>query len=171
MTIFKRGLALVLAAAAVSAAAVAASAMPGFSAWAPAALVDPTDPVGVNTPAQDGCPIQSPDGLDLYIASNRPGGAGGLDLWVAHRASMDTPWSEPVNLNDALGVDVNTTADEFCPTPTRGNGLFFVRRPSACGLGDIYRARYNLPTGTVLASNGLCNGRARIAPVPTRELS
>jgi hypothetical protein len=25
----------------------------------------------------------------------------------------------------------------------RGNGLFFVRRPSACGLGDIYFTRFN----------------------------
>jgi hypothetical protein len=143
MTIFKRALVLVLVAAAVCAAALAASAAPHFSAWAPAALVDPVDAVGVNTPAQDGCPIQSPDGLSLYIASNRPGGAGGLDLWVARRGSTGAPWGEPVNLNDALGVDVNTSADEFCPTPVRGNGLFFVRRPSACGLGDIYFTRNN----------------------------
>jgi hypothetical protein len=26
---------------------------------------------------------------------------------------------------------------------TRGNGLFFVRRPSSCGLGDIYFTRFN----------------------------
>ena len=26
----------------------------------------------LNTPYNDGCPIQSPDGLNLYIASNRP---------------------------------------------------------------------------------------------------
>ena len=37
----------------------------------------------LNTPSLDGCPIQSPDGLSLYIASNRPGGKGGLDIWMA----------------------------------------------------------------------------------------
>ena len=96
----------------------------------------------MNTPAQDGCPIQSPDGLNLYIASNRPGSAG-LDLWVARRGSTEEPWGNPVNLNDEPGADLNTSADEFCPTPVRGNGLFFVRRPSSCGLGDIYFTRYN----------------------------
>ena len=39
----------------------------------------------LNTPFNDGCPIQSPDGLSLYMASNRPGGLGGQDIWVAHR--------------------------------------------------------------------------------------
>ena len=147
MTRFKRGLVLALVAGAVSAAALGASAATHFSAWGSAALVDPVDAVGVNTPAQDGCPIQSPDGLSLYIASNRPGGAGGLDLWVAHRASTEEPWGEPVNLNDAAGTDINTSADEFCPTPIRGGGLFFVRRPSACGLGDIYFTRFNSEHG------------------------
>lgn len=140
--------AVVLAAAAVAVAstAVVAWASPQFSGWAPAALVDQVDASGVNTPAQDGCPIQSPDGLNLYIASNRPGSAG-LDLWVAHRGSTGEAWSNPVNVNDELGADLNTAADEFCPTPVRGNGLFFVRRPSLCGLGDIYFARYNAAHG------------------------
>ena len=138
----KQVIALALGAGAVAATAVVAWAGPQFSAWALAAPVDPVDPVGVNTPAQDGCPIQSPDGLRLYIASNRAGSAG-LDLWVAQRGSTDEAWGDPVNVNDELGADLNTAADEFCPTPVRGNGLFFVRRPSACGLGDIYFTRFN----------------------------
>lgn len=144
MSILKHALVLALVAGTVSGAALAASAGAHFSAWGPAALVDPpADGVGVNTTANDGCPIESPDGHSLYIASNRPGSTG-LDLWVAHREGTDEPWGNPVNLNDTPGVvDLNTAADEFCPTPVRGNGLFFVRRPSACGLGDIYFTRFN----------------------------
>jgi hypothetical protein len=142
MMIGKQTLALTLAAIAVAVTAVVAWAGTQFSGWAPAAPVDHVDASGVNTPAQDGCPIQSPDGLNLYIASNRTGSAG-LDLWVAHRGSTDEAWGDPVNLNDEPGADLNTGADEFCPTPVHGNGLFFVRRPSSCGLGDIYLARYN----------------------------
>ena len=138
----KHAVVLTLAAFAVAVTAVAAWAGPQYSAWATAAPVDPVDLVGVNTSAQDGCPIQSPDGLDLFIASNRTGSSG-LDLWVAHRGSTDESWGNPINVNDELGADLNTAADEFCPTPVRGNGLFFVRRPSLCGLGDIYFARYN----------------------------
>jgi Tol biopolymer transport system component len=91
----------------------------------------------LNTPALDGCPIQSPDGLSLYMASNRPGGKGGLDIWMATRASTSAPWGAPQN----LGEPVNSAADDFCPTPVGTKGLFFVSRealPGACGQGDIY---------------------------------
>ena len=142
MSIRRRALVLALVVGVASGAALAASAGPHFSAWGPAALVDPVDDVGVNTVAQDGCPIQSPNGRSLYIASNRAGSQA-LDLWVAHREGPDEQWGDPVNVNDAPGADLNTPADEFCPTPVRGNGLFFVRRPSACGLGDIYFTRLN----------------------------
>jgi hypothetical protein len=136
MTVLTRALALALTCAAIGGAATAAAGQ--FSGWGPAAQTDPQDASGVNTPAQDGCPIESPDGRNLYIASNRTGGKGALDLWVATRDEAGEPWGEPVNLSD-----LNTDADEFCPTPVRGGGLFFVRRPSACGLGDIYFTRRN----------------------------
>jgi hypothetical protein len=94
----------------------------------------------LNTPALEGCPIQSPDGLSLYLASDRPGGHGGIDIWVAHRARADAPWGAPVN----VGEPVNSAADDFCPTPVRGNGLYFVStRPGGCGGADIYFARRN----------------------------
>ncbi len=60
-----------------------AAAAPHFSAWAAAQKIDEIDGNSseLNTPSIDGCPIQSPDGLSLYMASNRPGGLGGLDIW------------------------------------------------------------------------------------------
>ena len=60
----------------------------------------------VNTPALDGCPIQSPDDLSLYIASNRPGGRGGLDIWVATRSSTSSPWGAPTNLGEPVNSAV-----------------------------------------------------------------
>jgi hypothetical protein len=121
-----------------------AVAKPHFGAWAPAQKIDEVggNSSELNTPAVDGCPIQSPDGLSLYMASSRqPGGLGGLDIWVAQRASKGEPFGAPVN----LGEPVNSAADDFCPTPVRG-GLFFVSRevlPGACGQGDIYFTRGN----------------------------
>jgi WD40-like Beta Propeller Repeat len=92
----------------------------------------------LNTPSNDGCPIQSPDGLSLFIASNRPGGFGGQDIWVAHRASKDDPWGAPEHLPEP----VNSSVDDFCPTPVRGHGLFFVSaRSGGCGGADIYFTR------------------------------
>jgi WD40-like Beta Propeller Repeat len=92
----------------------------------------------LNTPFNDGCPIQAPDGLSLHIASNRPGGLGGQDIWVARRATKDDVWGPPEHLPEP----VNSDADDFCPTPVRGHGLFFVSaRSGGCGGPDIYFTR------------------------------
>jgi hypothetical protein len=120
--------------------AVAALTLAGLaSAWVSAQKIDEVggNHADLNTPSLDGCPIQSPDGLSLYVASNRPGGRGGLDIWVATRASTSAAWGAPQN----LGEPVNSGADDFCPTPVGKGGLFFVSRealPGACGQGDIY---------------------------------
>lgn len=145
MSIRKRGLVLVLVIGLVLMAAFAASAGPFLSAWSTAQEIDDiagNDP-DLNTPSLDGCPIESPDGLSLYMASNRPGGKGGLDIWASTRASASEPWGAPVNLPEPI----NSAADDFCPTPINGNGLLFVSRRViqgvTCGLGDIYFARHN----------------------------
>ena len=123
-----------------------------FTAWSAAQKVDEVNGnhADLNTPYLDGCPIQAPDGLSLYLASNRPRFAGDtrtdLDIWVATRSSADQPFGAPVN----LGEPINSTADDFCPTPVRGKGLFFVSRaasPGACGLGDVYFTRLNPARG------------------------
>ena len=137
------GLTLAVALAGIVVFAAVAHAM-HFSAWGTAVKVDELagNSPELNTPFLDGCPIQAPDGLSLYMASNRPGGAGLLDIWVARRHSTDAPFSAPEN----LGPPINSAADDFCPTPVRGNGLFFVSRRTtseSCGLGDIYFARLN----------------------------
>jgi hypothetical protein len=85
----------------------------------------------LNTASNDGCPILNPYDGSLYMASNRPGGQGGLDIWIAPRSGDG--WGTPVN----AGPNVNTASDEFCPTPARGNRFFFVRRLSATNT-DIY---------------------------------
>ena len=116
---------------------------PNFDDWGTAQKLDEIDGnhPDVNTIALEGCPIQAPDGLSLYLASNRPGGHGGLDIWVAARQRRSDPWGAPQN----LPAPINSTADDFCPTPTRGDGLVFVSRRFVegvtCGLGDIYTTR------------------------------
>jgi WD40-like Beta Propeller Repeat len=145
----RNGMKVALLAALLSMTALAAMAQAmHFSTWAPAQKIDE---IGGNSPAlntefQDGCPIQSPDGLSLYMASNRPGGQGLLDIWVARRETTNAPWGAPQN----LGEPINSAADDFCPTPVRGGGLFFVSRealPGSCGMGDIYFTRFDPTTG------------------------
>jgi hypothetical protein len=130
----------------VTLAIVPAAHAAGFTPWSDAVDLEtvPGTSDQINTERQDGCPIQSPDGLSLYMASNRKRSPDDprtdLDIWVAHRDSPDDPWGAPEN----LGEPVNSTFDDFCPTPIRGKGLFFVSRkpgPGTCGMGDIYFTR------------------------------
>jgi hypothetical protein len=117
-----------------------------YGDWADAQPLEslPGSSNAVNTDALEGCPIQSPDGLSLYMASNRPGGLGGIDIWVAQRSSTSEGFGTPVN----LGAPVNSSANDFCPTPVRGNGLFFVsNRAGGCGGADIYFARLSPTQG------------------------
>jgi Tol biopolymer transport system component len=101
----------------------------------------------INTPtAGEGCAIESPDGRKLYLASNRPGGLGGNDIWVTKRENRQQPWGELAN----LGAPVNSSANDFCPTPLPGKWLFFVSErpgPNTCnagpGKGDMYLIRKN----------------------------
>ncbi|HET9426727.1 MAG TPA: hypothetical protein VFO69_00040 [Allosphingosinicella sp.] len=103
-----------------------------FGTWStPVSAEIGSDPA-LNTASNDGCPILSPDGLSLYMASNRPGGLGGQDIWVARRATTDSGWDAPINL-----AAVNSNVDDFCPSPVRGRGLFFVSRRHEVN-GDIY---------------------------------
>jgi hypothetical protein len=110
-----------------------------------------TPVVEVNSLSTEGCPIESWDGLSIYIASNRPGslgvpgptGALPNDIWAADRASKDQPFGELQN----LGAPVNSEAADFCP-PIRSG--YLVRRtpgPGACGAVLVNLDRRNAARG------------------------
>ena len=103
----------------------------------------------------DGCPILNPYDNSLYIASNRDGGHGGLDIWIAPWTGSG--WGTPVNAGDAI----NTPADEFCPDPVRGNKLFFARGVAAGGNTDLYVSKH-LPNGGFQPAQKLPSGDGAI---------
>jgi hypothetical protein len=124
-------------------------------AWGPAVLE-----VGINSAQADGCPIESPNGLDLFIASTRPGAVGGAtdpnDIWSFHRESIDDPWGPA----EHLPAPVNSAAADFCPTPLTGNRLYFVTArggAGSCGAGDMYRTRNHPVRGWLEPENLGCN--------------
>lgn len=56
-------------------------------------LAPPGAQADFNTPTSlDGCPFISRDGKSFYMASDRPGGLGGLDIWVSIRKHQSDPW-------------------------------------------------------------------------------
>jgi serine/threonine protein kinase len=86
----------------------------------------------VNSPAADGRPHISADGLTLFFDSNRSGGMGGFDLYLARRKTLADPWEEAVN----LGPRVNSPLDEQNPgTSPDCRELYFNHNH------DIWRVR------------------------------
>ncbi|MBA2611051.1 MAG: OmpA family protein [Bacteroidetes bacterium] len=65
----------------------------------------------INTKHWEPSAFISADGNSLYFSSNKPGGFGGLDLYMSKRGS-DGDWGKAIN----LGANINTTYDEDAPS-------------------------------------------------------
>lgn len=107
-----------------------------FSDWSAPANLGPV----VNTvPFAEICPSISKDGLSLYFFSDRPGGFGGNDIYVAQRASVDDPWGPPID----LGPTINTEHDDSAAwLSLDGHQLYFTSsRPGGFGGLDLYVSR------------------------------
>ena len=90
----------------------------------------------INSTTPDGSPCLSADDLSLFFESKRPGGAGGVDLWMTTRRTVSDPWGTPVN----LGPKVNSSAfDMGASISADGRTLVFQsNRPGGAGAEDIY---------------------------------
>ena len=64
----------------------------------------------INTEFWESAPCLSPDMSAIYFSSNRPGGYGGMDLYVSYLNEKGN-WSLPQN----LGPTINTAGDEMFP--------------------------------------------------------
>lgn len=84
-------------------------------------------------------PSISPDELDLYFYSDRPGDFGDMDVYVTTRPGVNDAWGTPVN----LGPTVNSAYREHFPCiSSDGLALFFdSTRPGGEGGFDLYMSR------------------------------
>jgi Tol biopolymer transport system component len=76
----------------------------------------------VNSPSPDGEHCLSPDGMSLYLSSDRPGGVGKVDIWVSQKG--DDGWSDPSN----IGAPLNSPGGDLQPAfaPDDPDTLYFV---------------------------------------------
>ncbi len=102
-----------------------------FSAWS-----EPVNLGLVNSAFRNLHPAISANGLSLYISSDRPGGPGGVDIWVSQRASLDDAWGPP----QVLGPNINTKYNDGAPNFSfDGHWMYFhSNRPEGCGKADLY---------------------------------
>lgn len=89
----------------------------------------------LNTPSDEGGVTLSSDGLEIILASNRPGGAGARDLYRATRASPNEPFSvlEPL---EGLNTPENEIDPAFSPD---GAELYFASNRGG-GESALYRS-------------------------------
>jgi serine/threonine protein kinase/Tol biopolymer transport system component len=119
----------------------------GNDIWV-SARADSADPWGtpvnlgptVNGPASDAATWVSPDGLTLLLNSNRPGGFGGLDMWITTRASRGSPWASPRNLGPSINTIYSDWIGAISPDGWCYLDDFLGPRPGGLGQEDIWQA-------------------------------
>ncbi|MBI2721661.1 MAG: OmpA family protein [Bacteroidetes bacterium] len=96
----------------------------------------------VNHPVYwDSQPSIAADGLNLYFASDRPGGYGGIDLYVTRKDPKTGIWGAPQN----LGPKINTRGDEKTPFIHSDSETLYFSSTGHFGFGgyDIFYVRKN----------------------------
>jgi hypothetical protein len=108
-----------------------------IDAPADAFVVDPGAPwstmqpvTAVNSPSYETDPAISPDGLELFFSSDRPGGVGGLDFYRSTRATTADPFDPPLPV-----TELQTIQDELALEIVSDGLTIYFRRQ-----GDIFRA-------------------------------
>lgn len=126
----------------------------------------PAEVQSLNSPALDGAPWLSADGLRVYFFSDR-GGATGRDLWFASRAEASSEFGASVSLEN-----VSSDASDFLPwlSTDELTVIFVSDRPGGVGNADLWlasRASLDDPFGapTILAelSSLMSEGRAALS--------
>jgi hypothetical protein len=112
---------------------------------------DPSQPWGapavvteVSSSSHEKSPAVAADGLTLWVASDRDGGQGGLDIWVSTRADRSSSWSAPVPV-----PALNSAGDEI-PRPPGQGGLVMpigVRPPLASEYQIAFASRASAGAG------------------------
>lgn len=100
---------------------------PANGKWALPEKVDLFD----NDTTNVGQPCLSPDGTQLYFASDAPGGFGNKDLYVVTKMT-DGLWSDPEN----LGPEINTSGYEGFPY-IGTDGKFYFASDGLLGMGGL----------------------------------
>lgn len=122
--------------------------------WSPAAMLNRN----INTRYWESHGFVTEDGNTLIFASDRPGGFGGLDLYISKK--VDGDWGPAVN----LGPEINTPFNEDRPFLINGGKTLFFCSQGHYNMGgyDIFRSDFQ--------SNGLWSTPANLGyPVNTPD--
>lgn len=94
----------------------------------------------------------SPDGTNIFFASNRSGGFGGYDIWMC-RKLPNGKWGLPFN----CGPEINTNGDEDFPTLSVDGLTLYFSSNGHPGMGgyDLYQSSFDPETGAFLPAKNI----------------
>ena len=122
------------------------------SEWTVAVNLGPT----VNSTMNERFPYIFYDNKTLYFASDRPGGFGGIDVYMTKMGNKGN-WSKPIN----IGPEFNSSKDEnsFIIEPSGRWAFFSSDRDGGYGRFDIYKIRVPemMRPDTVITVKGIVN--------------
>jgi hypothetical protein len=107
-------------------------------AWEPPVLVEE-----LSSPLAETSVALAPDGRTIWVATDREGGAGGFDIWIAEREDRDSPWSTLAQVSS-----LSTSGDEIVRSATRSfPGVMLAGRPAEETPYDLFRVAGDAASG------------------------
>lgn len=106
----------------------------------------------VNSKYEESSATMSPDKRYIIVASKRPDGFGGKDLYISKKLPNDS-WSEPRN----LGPTINTEYDEDFPSFSPCGAKLYFASKGHQGMGgfDLFKSHIDLASSTFSAPENL----------------
>jgi hypothetical protein len=104
---------------------------------------------GVNSGYWEGFPSLSADQRVLFFYSDRPGGYGGMDMYMSMRATMSDAWEQAVN----LGPIINTPYYDISPSLSADGCTLYFAHNDVNGWGGNYKV-YRTTISPVVDLNG-----------------
>jgi Tol biopolymer transport system component len=105
-------------------------------AWGEPVNLGPT----INTASNEDAPCFSRDGHTMYFNSDRPGGFGMRDIWIARRTLTrdDFGWEEPVNAGPVVNSALMDAGPSYLANEEGGTSLLYFGSTRLGGVYDIY---------------------------------
>jgi Tol biopolymer transport system component len=104
---------------------------------------------GVNSGSWDGFPNLSADQRVLFFYSNRSGGYGGMDIYMAMRPTVSDAWGPAVN----LGPTINTRNYDIAPSLSADGSTLYFAQNDISGWGGTWMI-YETVISPVVDLNG-----------------
>jgi len=121
-----------------------------MSTWNGKEWSAPKQVTGINSAGSEMSPVLASDGRTLYFASDKQGGKGGFDVYVAKLSGYDASNVRPV------GEPINTSADELFYTSIPNSDQAYFTRATASGDYDNFMAVPNpFPSDPVVLVEGI----------------